>query len=350
MRNTFIPFALSVVCLAGCGSSDGGSTDTSSGASPDSPESTAFNPPAVPSGFTRLQSKTVSAIPPGGDVTYCQYVMPPIDHDVDILKVSGVQSKFGHHAVAFTYTPQAGEEPGSSFPCMGTEFSAGGDPLAGSTTGGGLASMGAYLGGVGGEGAGEPSSALPDGVAFRLQKGQGIMLNVHYLNTGDETIDGNAVVDVKMAEAESSRTLASMFVNLNLDFEVMPSTQTTSTIDCVAKSDIKLIMMSNHMHEFGDSATSQVIHADGSVDELHHDATWTFDMQFNPVYSRWTVEDPYVVKAGDTVRTTCNWTNSTPNDMKFPREMCLGVGFALATGENPTAPLCANGIWVAQGI
>ena len=40
----------------------------------------------------------------------------------------------------------------------------------------------------------------------------------------------------------------------------------------------------------------------------------------------------------ETIRTSCTWDNTTSSDIKFPREMCFGVGFALATGTNPTAP------------
>ena len=71
-------------------------------------------------------------------------------------------------------------------------------------------------------------------------------------------------------------------------------------------------------------------------------------MQFNPTFSRWTVDAPFVIHTGDTIRTTCNWDNSTAGALKFPREMCLGVGFALATGANPTAPICAGGTWIAR--
>jgi len=51
---------------------------------------------------------------------------------------------------------------------------------------------GTFLGGIGGEGA--AGQELPEGVAFRLKAGHGVMLNVHYINTGTEPIDGDAVV------------------------------------------------------------------------------------------------------------------------------------------------------------
>jgi hypothetical protein len=284
----------------------------------------------------------VRDVAPGDDVTYCQYVMAPFDHDVDVLDVGGYQSDFGHHAVAFTYTPAAGEQPGSNLPCMGTEFNM--DPNATATATG---SQGSFLGAVGGAGTdGKSATALPDGVAFRLNAGQGVMLNVHYLNTGDQVIDGDAVVDLKFADTDPTRKIAAMFININMGFQLPPNGPTTSTIDCVAQSDVQFIMMTNHMHEYGTSVTTEVRLAGATTfDIVHEDPVWTYDMQFNPNYSRFAVDTPFVLHTGDTLRTTCNWDNTTTNALQFPREMCLGVGFALTTGSNPTVPVCANGHW-----
>src|SRR5260221_6513717 len=204
--------------------------------------------------------------------------------------------------------------------------------------------MGTFLGGVVGEAGG--SAALPEGVAFRLTQGSGIMLNIHFLNTGEETIDGDAVLDFKFADVDPTRKIAAMFLNLNFGFTVAPENHTDSTIECVAKSDVKLIKMANHMHDFGVSASTEVTRADGTVVSLHDDPQWTFDMQFNPTYSAWPVAAPFVLGAGDTIRTRCSWENTTSNTVGFPREMCIGVGFALVDGANPTTPVCMNGMWL----
>ena len=344
MRSSLISFAIVALSVSGCGSEQDGTGASSPGAQ----NTGAFNPPPVAAGFTRLTAATVKNVQPGGDVTYCQYVMAPLDHDVDVLEMVGYQSAFGHHAAAFTYTPQPGEQPGSSFPCMGSEFgSAGVDGGADSHS----LSMGAFLGAVGGAGGGTPPVTLPEGVALRLKKGSGVMLNLHYLNTGDKVINGDAVLDLKFADPDPSQKLAALFININLGFDLPAGHPTSSSIDCVAQSDVQVIMMSNHMHEFGTSATTEVQPASGGgASTLRDDTTWTFDMQFNPTFSRWPVATPFVIHAGDTVRTTCNWNNTTANDMKFPREMCVGVGFALTTGDNPTVPSCFGGAWNPQGL
>ncbi len=351
MRNTlslFVPVALS---LSACGSdaatSGSGKPSTPSHTTPAStPTDPTSSLPTLADGYTRFTAQTVTDIAPGDDVTHCQYVMAPFDHDMDVLDVQGAQSQYGHHGVAFAYTPPDGVELGSEVPCMmgSNEFS------SAAPTAGGMPSMaalsgGAFLGAVGPI-AGRPAT-LPAGVAFRLTKGQGIMLNLHYINTSTEPVNGDAYIDMKFVDVDPARLIAAIFLNLNGGFSVPPKAEVDSTADCVAKSDVNVIMMSNHMHEFGTHATTSVVHGDtGEVEVLRDDPTWTSDMQSNPTFTRWDVKSPFVLHAGDTIRTSCSWNNSTTGTLSFPREMCISAGFALATGDNPTAPACFNGLWL----
>jgi hypothetical protein len=206
--------------------------------------------------------------------------------------------------------------------------------------------MGTFLGGVGGPKA-PRAVTLPDGVVFRLKQGQGVMLNVHYINTGDKPVDGDAVVDLKLADADPSRLVAAMFLNLNFGFSLSPNAKVDSAIECKAGSDVQLVMFSNHMHEYGTSVSTEVVRGDtGESVMLHDDPAWTYEMQFNPSYTKWTAEDPFVLKTGDTIRTSCHWNNTESKTITFPREMCIGVGFALSTGDKPSAPACVGGTWL----
>jgi hypothetical protein len=354
MRNVslIVPLALSV---AACGSSGPGKGSTTSPA-PTSPapaaSSGAFNPPKLLDGYIRLRANTITDIPPGGDVTHCQYAMAPLDRDMDVMDVQGTQSAFGHHAVAFSYTPSASDTVGSPVKCMmdSTEFNSGAtsNGAAGGSNGTSAQSVtgGGYLGSVGPRG---KSGGLPDGVAFRLKKGDGIVLNLHYINASAMTVNGDAYMDVKLAEVDPNRLVAAMFLNINGGFMLAPGTQTDSSIDCVAQSDVNLIMMANHMHEYGTHATTEVVHGDtGAVEVLRDDPVWSGEMVNNPTYARWDAKSPFVLHTGDTIRTSCSWNNSTADVINFPREMCIAAGFALATGDNPKAPACFNGSWVAS--
>jgi hypothetical protein len=65
--------------------------------------------------------------------------------------------------------------------------------------------------------------------------------------------------------------------------------------------------------------------------------------EFTAVYSKWPLETPLIIARGEVLRTHCNWRNTTEAEIRFPREMCFGVGFFLSDGK--TAPVCVNGKW-----
>ena len=48
-----------------------------------------------------------------------------------------------------------------------------------------------------------------------------------------------------------------------------------------------------------------------------------------------------MIRAGDTVKLTCNWENDTDEAVAFPREMCIFFGNTV--GQNF---FCANGAWL----
>src|SRR4029077_19686565 len=102
----------------------------------------AFTLPAVENGYMRLEATTIAGIMPGADETYCQYLMAPIDHDMDIVDTRGAQSMYGHHVAAFTYSGT--QEIGKSFPCgPSTEFN------SESSASGGTAAAGGHAAGMG---------------------------------------------------------------------------------------------------------------------------------------------------------------------------------------------------------
>ncbi len=329
---------ISSVCVVACGSEGSSSkqpgsspsakshatTDTSSPSNAATP-SAGFNPPDVADGYTRVVAPVIDSIPPGGDVTRCQFVLTPFDRDMDVLDVQGYQSTGGHHSVA--YAVKDGIAPtGTSRDCTDEDNT----------------SIGGFLGGVGGEAGGK--ATLPDGVVFRLAKGSTIMLSTHFINTTEETIDGQTVLDVKFDEVDTSRKVASMFVNVGTAFSITPQAKTTYEYSCTAARDMQFLGFTNHMHSLGSSAQTLLFHGgEGDGEPVHTDTGWTSDMQFNPVFTNWTLAAPLTVKAGDVLRTHCEWTNPGSTTVAFPREMCVGFGFFL--NDSDTSPLCFNGTW-----
>jgi hypothetical protein len=312
---------LVVLALAGCSSSPGEQIGV--------PSTTiaGFDPPPPAAGYTRIVSPVVTNVPPGVDLTVCQYVQAPLDRDLDVLDTQGFQSAYGHHAVAYAST--AAVPVGSSGACTDQ------DNLSGT-----------FLGGVGGEGGG--GVTLPPGVAFRLPKGSAIMLNVHFLNTGAKAVDGQSVVDFKFVEATPERKVATLFANGNTTFKLGPKSKTQAVAECPIARDIDFIMFTNHLHEHGTSATTRLQRAEASAMEMvHDDPVWTYEMQFKAIYTQWTATEPLHLVPGDKLVTTCEWMNDGAESVGYPREMCFGIGYFLTSGEGKT-PTCVNGKWIER--
>jgi hypothetical protein len=296
-------------------------------AAPEGPETSTegFNPPPPAEGYTRIVAPVIPDLEPSADVMYCQYVKAPVDHDLDILDVQGYQSDMGHHAVAFATTAQA--PLGSSAPCSGEDNLSGG-----------------FIGGIGGEAGG--GVKLPEGVAFRVPAGSSIMLNTHFLNTGTKTIDGESVLDIKFVPADPERKIASLFTNGHFSFQVPAQGLAEAVAECPMARDMDVIIFSNHMHDQGSHIWSEVERVDGTIELIHEDPEWTYDMQFNAVQRTWPLAAPLHLAKGDKLRTYCNWSNSTDENLTFPREMCIGVSHFVSDGSS--FPVCYNGSWVER--
>jgi len=280
-------------------------------------------PPPKP-GYTRLHAAVMKGLKPGTDTMRCQYVQAPLDHDVDILGVEGYQSEGGHHAVAYASTVNAPLHVDRN---CGMEDNA---------------SQGAFLGGVGGEAGG--GTSLPPGVAFRLKAGSSILLNVHFLNVSDEIYDGYSVVDFKFAEVSAARPVASMFTNGSFSFKIAPMSAAESVAECKVSKEFSFVTYSNHMHDYGTSVKSEIVRANGSVELIHEDPVWSYEMQFTGGGKTYGLDAPLKLHPGDKLRTTCKWKNPTVSLLTFPREMCIGVGFFLSDGSS--SPVCFNGTFI----
>lgn len=269
-----------------------------------------FDPGSTPDGYTRYVSPTVKAIEPGADVEWCQWVSNPSDKALDVIDLKGVQSATGHHAVLYA-TTETKFKMGESHECTNDD----------------MISI-SFVGAIGGEGtAGNSADFLPAGLNFRLPAGQSLMINTHWVNATDETVDGQSVIDVKFAPASDTRVIADLFANNADTFEIPANSAYSHDVNCVLPHDMNFAMVTNHMHTFGSSAYTELIHQDGSKERLIEDAVWHSEEQFKPNYMKYSADAPKVGKKGDTFHTHCEWKNTTDRLQLFPEEMCDGVAF-----------------------
>lgn len=309
MKKLLIIMALG---LAACGNADDGS------AAGGDENGSLWSQPTPAEGYTRFEPAAIE-VAPGEDGTWCQWLTGPADADIDIMDITGEQPYPGHHAILAATLIQ--EPVGTTKLCSEIDQS----------------SM-KLLGGVGGEGS---ASAFPEGAVLRLRKGESLLMNAHYLNTSSKKVTGRAMLDVKFEEPSPDHVVASFFTIVTVKFAIEPQSQATAETSCVLPRDVKLIDFANHMHDFGSKVHTEEIRAGGGTVDLLRNDSWLYEWQFNPVRERWTVDEPHVLKAGDTIRTQCTWSNTSTDMLTFPREMCVGAGFML--GDKDVN--CVDGEW-----
>ena len=283
-----------------------------------------FTPPAALAGYTRYTLPVIEAIPPGSDILKCQWLAAPADHDQYITVVGGAQSKGGHHIVL--YSNKKIEDVGTTRDCTTDD----------------MLNIG-FLGAFGGEGNSTGMGQIPDGVAFKLSKGQALMANTHFLNAGTAQFNGEGVIDIKFVDRSEVKQLANLFANLNLTFNVPQGTTGGADARCTFPQDVSFFRMANHMHEWGKSIDSSVLRLNGQTEEVTRNDSWSREMTFNFPFTTWPLEKPMTIHKGDTLTTHCTWANTAARDLRFPDEMCVVFGFYLATeGAQLT---CQDGSW-----
>lgn len=303
------------VMLGGCG----GTTDDGSGTL----DENGF-PPVEP-GYTRFIAPVIQDIDPGVDAMWCQYVSESFDQDMDVAEMKGWQSEGGHHLIF--YATAANVPMGTTRDC----------------TDGDMVSV-RFLGGIGGEGAESIGQNLPAGAKFRIPKGYRLMANTHFLNAGSTSLDGRGYLDLKLTPADPDAKTLAMFVNINQNIAVPPHQTGSLDATCVAQQELDLYLFGNHLHEHGKSIYTEVLRKDGAQEMVLEDKVWYEELTFNPKLKSWSIDNPLHINIGDTIRTHCEWNNTTMEELAFPREMCVGFGLFLGDHES----YCIDGVWDAQ--
>lgn len=264
----------------------------------------------VPDGYTRYRTDPID-LEPGASGLWFQWVAAPADRPLDILDIRGSQSIGGHHALLMSTTDV--QEVGYTRAYDNTDL---------------LSSH--IFGGVGGPN-GEPL-APPPGVVFRVPAGQALVVQTHYLNTSDQTIRGESVLDIKTVEASDEHVVASQFTMTSLAIDVIPGGQTQLETNCVMPRDVELVMWTNHMHDLGTMQLTELTVGD-ELRTIKSDPVWDYEWAFNPNFEQRGLDEALVLPAGSTLRTSCNWFNDTGAAVAFPDEMCVFFGYYLGTED-----------------
>jgi hypothetical protein len=313
MRLTVFALAVS---LAGCG----GSAKMSPHVAADgTPLAAGFNPPGPPPDGMQLVSPIIPAFPSGGNTEFCYYTKTILTEEKIFKAGQGFQTLGGHHVVVY-WTDKPKDEQLKE--CTEDD----------------MATLHVLTGG-GAEGGNGIVNGLPDGTAFHVPVGAQLVMNVHMLNATPGPLDGQAVVN--LFYGDESLTPVSSFYVTGTDLSIPAGETVTYTASCTSKYELQIVRLLGHMHEWGIHNVISFTPA-GGTPQVVYDVPGAADFSYNPPYEDYPVANPVPIHVGDKVSVSCTWTNTTPNTLAFPSEMCAAFGYVL--GNDPERG-CADGSW-----
>ncbi len=217
----------------------------------------------------------------------------------------GLQSPFGHHVVALqsAIPRQAGDQ----WDCTQNEAMTSVNPLI-------LPDL-------------ATQKLLPEGFAVRLPVDSQIVIQSHYINYGEDPIRISDVAQFITVpeEDEAAQTIASYFIANHGQLNLPPG-ESSANIECDIDEDLNIIVMLGHMHERGKSFSATL--SDGADDQMLYEIdAWTNEYRDVPPVSLFPDTDPLVMDQGKHLTVTCNYDNQTGENITFPEEMCVLVGY-----------------------
>ena len=278
-----------------------------------------FDPPAAAANEVRVFAPLVAEIPGGADLTWCDYVANPFEREVDVVQSRGFQSKFGHHAILMEVAG-AEDRLGQSHACTDADmtnarFLAGGSDAA-------------------------AQFRIPEGVAFRIKKNSVLMVQTHWINTSAVPTRGQTVFNIGVKEPDGTRQAAQLFAAYTANVTLPPRGPAHASTDCTIKQSMSLFALGGHAHEWGTHVRLSRSR-DGKTETLY-DHDWEPQYQADPPLLYFETKAPLRFEAGDVLHVECDYQNVTDAEIRFPREMCVGMGFYFPG----TADIqCGDGHW-----
>lgn len=173
--------------------------------------------------------------------------------------------------------------------------------------------------------------SLPPEFAFKFDRGQRWLADIHFVNTTDEPVRTRAVFNLHTVPQPEVEHFVNTWNHDAGGFELPQGEETTLMFDCLWEHDVTILAIGGHMHSWG--ARYQVDHngPQGMIRESAYTVDeWTTDMRYVPKVDLYEPGE-FVVEAGESFRTWCTWDNDTDRSLAFPDEMCttFGVGYPI---------------------
>lgn len=236
-------------------------------------------------------------IQPGEDKTICSYVRGTNEEAADVSAFITDQVNGGHHIIVY-----AVDHPIDLPPSVCTQ---GGQPGWDTL----LVSQQQH-----------EEVRFPVGVGYRIGPQQQFVIETHYINASAEPIEAESKLGVVYAELGSVKDRAATYYFGTMNIDVPANGHATSTGACSPPIPMTVRTMLGHQHRMGTSLDVQFIPGDGNAPVDLYEST---DWHAAPLATF----DGLTVSTTDKLAVTCEWTNTSPERLRYPREMCFAIGY-----------------------
>lgn len=251
-------------------------------------------------------------VEPGEEVQYCTFGTWT-GPDVGIASFESWQGKAGHHLILLgTNASPLDYADGETVDCtqtnaMMTSF----EPLINAEP----------------LDAGRSEIHLPEGMAVLLDEGQRFVIQSHYVNTTTDRLMQRDIMNIGFTPEEEVDTWAAAFALTQVNLSLPPAQASELSFDCAFEEDYEIMYLTGHMHEYGVRFGFEL--GDGETMALEYEIEeWEPVFRDAPPLNKY-ARDELWFRAGQTLRTNCEWFNDTDEAIEFPAEMCATYGMLI---------------------
>jgi hypothetical protein len=309
--------AFAAFALVACGTDTGGGGTDAPAIDPNILPNLHVPPP--PANGIQVITPIVRGIAPGTDLEMCTWTDKVLEHQTDVRKTASVQTEPGHHVVVY-YTTQK-QPAGTSRPCTDTDMT-----------------TFRFLSGTGGDGI---SSEAPGDLVFRIPAGAQVVINHHYLNATDETLDAQSAINIDFADPGGTYRPSGSMAYIDTAM-MIPTGQSAVEFTCTLTKAFKTWLLIPHMHQWGKHINVDITQS-GATSRAF-DTDWNPSFAFHPPQMQLPLEAPLSLAAGDQVKVHCDYDNDTGNPIYFGLEMCITFG-QFIDDQGIGGFECDNGHW-----
>jgi hypothetical protein len=244
---------------------------------------------------------------PAGDTLTCFSTGFVTDREYAVGGSMGTQAEGGHHLTIYWTMDPTEFDPR---PCRDEDMTSWN-----------------FIAGTGGEAGTGDDQSPPDGLAFRVPAGAHIVVQAHYINVSGAARSVRDTLEVELVDPATLVAFAAMYAVNDGSFEIPPRVRYRRVSECTFTERRELVMILGHMHEAGRFFHSELLRAGTTTPETLYSEEWTDSYVAHPPVTRWPIEAPLVIEAGDRLRMTCEWENVGADPLIFPSEMCTTVAY-----------------------